>query len=87
MVAATGRDNAKPAASASCRHGEGGTERGWEWRGWSLKGKQQETRFENRKIKLEGVGETRKLGEEGRGGKAERQWGRQKVTQKGGGER
>lgn len=51
------------------------------------KEKQQETRFENRKISLEGVGETRKEGEERRGGKAERQWGRQKVTQKGGGEK
>lgn len=33
------------------------------------------------------MGETRKVGEERRGGKAERQWGRQKVTQKGGGEK
>lgn len=54
-----------------------------EWDPWSLKEKQQETRFENRKIKLEGVGETRKVGEERRGGKAERQWGRQSDTERG----
>lgn len=58
-----------------------------EWDPWSWKEKQQETRFENRKISLEGVGETRKVGEERRGRKAERQWERQKVTQKGGGEK
>lgn len=33
VAAVAGRDGTKPAANASCRHEEGGTGRGWEWRG------------------------------------------------------
>lgn len=87
VAAVTGRDCTKPAANASCRHEERLRMEREEWDPWSLKEKQQEIRFENRKISLEGVGETRKVGEERRAGKAEGQWRREKVTQKGGGEK
>lgn len=66
-------------ARGEAENGEGGI------RFMVFKGKRQETRFENRKIKLEGVGEARKV-EERREGKGREAVGKT-VTQKGGGEK